>query len=231
MRITNNSKFKISLPLEIGKAKTELRPGSVVFLNNPVANVKDVLDYWVKRYNLEVDYNAEEEKITLKELKVEPLRILVGQLKALEVQVIPNSIEDSSVKVEILEGKEFVELSDNQEVSGLAEGVAKLKVTSNFDNSVSQEVRVEVLIPVILPTEIEVKEDIEIKVGDKYSLPVSIKPEETTDKNFNITSKTPDIVALSRGKLVGKKAGEAIILVESKAKPELTKEVKITVIE
>lgn len=160
-------------------------------------------------------------------LDVTSKQIFVGESFTLQETVLPETASDKSV-VWSSDNEEVATVNENGEITAVSRGFAKITAKTN-DKGLEAVCDVEVI---QLPEEITFgKEEYSVNVGDTLTLDAAVLPENANNQELEWKSSDEEIATVENGVITPVKAGSCEITAVSVAKQEVTKTVKITVVQ
>lgn len=149
----------------------------------------------------------EPETITLSETS----KLLeVGETLELKATLTPEEVTSTSVSWETSD-KKVATVSAGQ-VKAISHG--KCVITCTTSNGLKAECEIEVN-PITLKEVLIEREELALTVGDSYKFLTQLRPTNTTMKTLTFTSSDPNVVTAKDNSLSAKKAGTAVLTVES----------------
>ncbi|MBR5437369.1 MAG: Ig domain-containing protein, partial [Clostridia bacterium] len=175
----------------------------------------------------EPEVPSEPEKIPVEDIIVSGFTMELGEKKNLEATVLPENATDKEL-IYSSSDSSVVKVDKDGNVEAVGGGTAIITVTT-ADGSVKKGVEIHVDVPVkeIVPDE----DVIELNVGEKDKIYVSVKPNNASHKEVSYKSKNPDVVTVDdKGNITAVGEGEATIVIASKYDPSkiATVTVKVT---
>ena len=154
----------------------------------------------------------------------------VGGVSQLDVSVAPSDATFKAVRW-TSETPKIASVDDNGLVTGLAKGKAILRATSLDGSRKSDTVTISVQ---LLPTGVAIGGDsaIMLAAGKSTTLKASVQPSNATDTKVTWSSSDTSVARVAQdGRVTAVRLGECEIIAASKADPQITASVHLTVIQ
>ena len=142
------------------------------------------------------------------------LTLEVGGSEKLLASILPENATDKAISWSSSDAS-VASVDNDGLVSALKVGNATITATTNDGNKVATcTVTVNEAVPVVHVTSISLdKEELGLKVGDKYTFVTTILPENASDKSVTWVSESSSVVSVSNGVITALKTGTAKIVV------------------
>ncbi|WP_137743251.1 Ig-like domain-containing protein [Robertmurraya siralis] len=139
----------------------------------------------------------------------------VGEKFPINVSILPTTA-DTRISYEI-DDDSIVKIDGNYELEGLAEGQTTITFFSIADPSVSKEVNVEVMSPIVAVTSVTLDiNEITMDVDETVQLIATVSPSNATDKSYVFESSNEEIATVdNNGNVAAIGEGEATITVRT----------------
>lgn len=151
--------------------------------------------------------------ITLNETSVS---LVEGNTKQLVATVTPDDASDKTVTWSVIEGSEFVSVSNDGLVTAIKPGNAT--VEAKTVNALTATCSFQVLKNEVLPTSVSLdKNEINLVIGDTVQLNATVKPDNATDKTvtWQVTSGSSYITVSNTGLVTAIAKGSSIVTVRT----------------
>ena len=122
----------------------------------------------------------------------------------------PNNITDKTLNFSSSDDS-IATVNSNGKITGISSGDVTITVTTS--NNISKSV--DLTIFEVVPESIECVESIDLIVGDTYSVDINVLPENSNNKEYEITSDDEDIITCSSTELTALKEGITIIHIKT----------------
>lgn len=183
--------------------------------------------------NVAIHVNEKDIPITGLIIGASEWEMIIGETHTLSANVLPkNTTRDKKVTYASSRPEIVSVGTDTGVLEAKAAGEAVITATSAAQKEITAQVRVTVAekVPV---TDIEVAEtEKEMKLGEEYTIEAAAKPVNATDKTLEYTSSDRNVAIVDgSGKVTAIAKGKADITITSVDNPNVTKTVRIMVIE
>ncbi len=160
----------------------------------------------------------------------ESIELEIGGKDKIEVTVTPDDATNKEVEYKS-SNESIVKVDENGNIEAVGEGTATITVTSKSDPTKKDIITVTVKKPVIDVEDVDIPKDrIDLLVGDKNKVPVTVTPDNATNKEVEYKSSNESIVKVDENGIIEAVGeGTATITVTSKDDPTKKDTITITV--
>ena len=143
-----------------------------------------------------------------------------GESEDLVVTVLPENATNKALTFSST-NPSIATVSKEGKVAAVSSGTAVINIFSVDNPAAFKQVTVNVKRDHIDVSSVEVSEnEMSVKVGDSFTIPVTVLPEDATDKSLTWESSAPSIISVDEtGKITAEDAGSATITVKSVDNP------------
>ncbi len=158
----------------------------------------------------------------------ESIELEIGGKDKIEVTVAPDNATNKEVTYES-SNENVVKVDENGNIEAVGEGTATITVTSKDDPTKKDTITVTVKKPVIDVENIDIPKDgIDLLVGDKNKVPVTVTPDNATNKEVTYESSDENVVKVDENGII-EAVGEGTATITVTSKDDPTKKDTITV--
>lgn len=170
----------------------------------------------------QVIVNVKTAHVSVTEISVNKatLDLKEGESEDLVVTVLPENATNKALTFSSTNSS-VATVSKEGKVAAVSSGTAVINIFSVDNPAAFKQVTVNVKRDHIDVSSVEVSEnEMSVKVGDSFTIPVTVSPEDATDKSLTWESSAPSIISVDEtGKITAQAAGSATITVKSVDNP------------
>ncbi len=160
----------------------------------------------------------------------EKIELEIGGKDKIEVTVTPDNATNKEVEYKS-SNESIVKVDENGNIEAVGEGTATITVTSKADPTKKDTITITVKKPVVDVEDVIVPEEsIELEIGGKDKIEVTVTPDDATNKEVEYKSSNEKVVKVDEdGNIEAVGEGTATITVTSKSDPTKKDTITITV--